>query len=247
MTASTPKHAGFGPLLSHPTHKPTNRPNSLPRSGCALRGWAEGPARKPGDSQNRDTRSPPTAVTPAAVRRQRRVQRAPSSCSPPPGMASDCATLRSQEHGQFVFGRSQRRTNTEHERSISALRIRGLRADRYHGASATRFQPKAKPRVRLTAAPLSLRRCRSALERWQPIPLFFVRAPLGNLIKTHRCILTISLLRRGARFSVARGNSCRIGSPPIGRICPLTRAGDGASFSSHALGDSFSFGSRRNS
>ena len=201
MTASTPKHAGFGPLLSHPTHKPTNRPNSLPRSGCALRGWAEGPARKPGDSQNRDTRSPPTAVTPAAVRRQRRVQRAPSSCSPPPGMASDCATLRSQEHGQFVFGRSQRRTNTEHERSISALRIRGLRADRYHGASATRFQPKALPRVRLTAAPLALRR--------------ICRRPRGfHLDFAHRKTSEIPLQAGGRRTSF-EPNGTTVGSAQI--------------------------------
>ncbi len=71
-----------------------------------------------------------------------------------------------QKHGQFVFGRSQRRTKTERKRSISALRIRGLRADRCHRDLATRshpkFQPKARPnsppRVCLTAAPLSLRR-----------------------------------------------------------------------------------------
>ena len=49
--------------------------------------------------------------------------------------------------------------------AVRPLRIRGLRADRYHGDLATRsrpkFQPKAKlsspPRVSLTAAPLPLR------------------------------------------------------------------------------------------
>ena len=85
--------------------------------------------------------------------------------------------------------------------------------------SRTKFQPKAQPsaarkpitvfppeeqarpqarpssplRVRLTAAPLSLRRCRSALKKW-----------------------TYLLL------NVARGNSCRIGSPPTGKICLLS-------------------------
>ena len=100
-------------------------------------------------------------------------------------------------------------------------------------------QPKALPRVCLTAAPLSLRRCRSALERWQPIPLFFVRAPLGNLVKTHRCILTISLLRRrrgAARHSKAGRvypNLSRprqfslVGWMPTNRICPFRRARDG--------------------
>ncbi len=48
---------------------------------------------KAGDSANRVTLSKYT-VTPAAVRRQRRAQRTPSSCSPPPAGASDCATLR---------------------------------------------------------------------------------------------------------------------------------------------------------
>ena len=33
-----------------------------------------------------------------------------------------------------------------------------------------------------------------------------------------------------ALIFVARGNSCRIGSPPIGRICPLRWVGDGIKF-----------------
>ena len=55
------------------------------------------------------------------------------------------------------------------------------------GIALFTLHPKALPRVRLTAAPLSLR-----------------------------------------RISVARGNSCRIGRVPTGRICPLKRAGDRA-------------------
>ncbi len=55
-----------------------------------------------------------------------------------------------------VFGRSQRRTKTERKRSISALRIRGLRADRCHGDLAIRSRPKTRssspPRVSRTAA-----------------------------------------------------------------------------------------------
>ena len=43
---------------------------------------------------------------------------------------------------EFIFGRSQRRTKTERQRSISALRIRGLRADRCHGELAIRSQPE---------------------------------------------------------------------------------------------------------
>ena len=38
---------------------------------------------------------------------------------------------------------------------------------------------------------------------------------------------SLRLRYRSAAFAVARGNSCRIGSPPTGRICHLKRAGDG--------------------
>ncbi len=38
---------------------------------------------------------------------------------------------------------------------------------------------------------------------------------------------SLRLRCRSAAFSVARGNSCRIGRVPTGRICPLKRAGDG--------------------
>ncbi len=38
---------------------------------------------------------------------------------------------------------------------------------------------------------------------------------------------SLRLRFRSATFSVARGNSCRIGRVPTGRICPLWRAGDG--------------------
>ncbi len=44
-------------------------------SGCALRGWAEGPARKPGDSsRNRATRSRPKARTKASAQALPRVR-----------------------------------------------------------------------------------------------------------------------------------------------------------------------------
>ena len=49
------------------------------------------------------------------------------------GLRAPRRLVEPQKHCLFVFGRSQRRTKTERERSISALRIRGLRADRYHG------------------------------------------------------------------------------------------------------------------
>ena len=74
----------------------------LSGSGCALRGWAEGPARKPGGSKNRKS-----------------------------------ADNSSAQRG---------------------------------GKTENGFPPKTRPsspiRACLTAAPLSLRRCRSAPERW---------------------------------------------------------------------------------
>ena len=44
-----------------------------------------------------------------------------------------------QEHSPFILGHSLR--------SISALRIRGLRADRCHGELAIRSRPKIKPKA----------------------------------------------------------------------------------------------------
>ncbi len=54
---------------------------------------------------------------------------------------------------EFIFGRSQRRTKTERQRSISTLRIRGLRADRWHGdlAISLSAQSLAKSTAQLTA------------------------------------------------------------------------------------------------
>ena len=99
-------------------------------SGRALRGWAKGPARRPGDPKGSQKQqsihcprlpcsacrpfvlgAPPRAANaslrprtailwnraisslPIAARRQRGVQRAPTSCSPPRGVAANCAAL----------------------------------------------------------------------------------------------------------------------------------------------------------
>ncbi len=77
-----------------------------------------------------------------------------------------------------------------------------------------KVRPSSRPCVSPTAAPLSLRRCRSALERW------------------------VYLL-----LNVARGNSCRIGQVPTGRICPLS--GRATGFSRAPLGVARVFGYRR--
>ncbi len=114
-----------------------------------------------------------------SCRRQRGVQRAPSSCSPPHGWRRTARPKEPQKLGPFVFDRSRRRTNIKAE----AASKRRCASPPHPGAAGrpltrepsyslspqipARAQPKAcpssPPRVRLTAAPLSLRRCRRPL------------------------------------------------------------------------------------
>ncbi len=64
----------------------------------ALPGWAEGPVRKPGDSsRNRAIHSQNTFRNARSSPAPAEAQRAPSSCSPPPAGASDCATLKGRK------------------------------------------------------------------------------------------------------------------------------------------------------
>ncbi len=64
--------------------------------------------------------------------------------------------------------------------------------------------------------------------RLRPAPLCESQEHSPELVPKHCPVSTSLRLRfRSATFSVARGNSCRIGRAPTGRICPLKRAGDG--------------------
>ncbi len=123
--------AGFDPQK----HFPPFTSSILSGSGRALRGWAKGPARRPGDPKGSQKQqsihcprlpcsacrpfvlgAPPRAANaslrprtailwnrairsrPIAVRRQRGVQRAPSSCSPPRGVGRTARLCEPQLH-----------------------------------------------------------------------------------------------------------------------------------------------------
>ena len=167
------------------------------------------------------------------------------------GSKRRCASLRggrlrpaqpygSQEHCQFVFGRSQRRTNIKAE----AASKRRCASPPHPGAAGrpltrepsyslspqipARAQPKAcpssPPRVRLTAAPLSLRRVFARLARFIHIRLppkslnrFFRRGARGYFE-------VIKAARRGANASAGRAHpsgDLMAASTPV--LCP--RAG----------------------
>ncbi len=109
---------------------------------------------------------------------------------------------------------------------IALLALSPLQFDASGGAtSSAKLQPAAwgdvglrdpagRKSTALVSASLRLR-YRSAA------PLF--RALAEILLEPFTMVLTISFSSSRARGTliVARGNSCRIGSPPIGRICPL--------------------------
>ncbi len=128
-----------------------------------------------------------------------------------------------QEHSPFILGHSLR--------SISALRIRGLRADRCHGELAIRSRPKIKPKAQLIVQPnpppqpspmLGLARRENRIRFSRP-----KNKHSPKLVPVLRPVSASLRLRCRSATAVARGNSCRIGRMPTGRICPLKRAGDG--------------------
>ncbi len=88
------------------------------------------------------------------------VQRAPSSCSPPRGVAANCAARRAARATPFTAqGCRVRPRRAPH----APLKRRPCRGRRPKGRKSTaqspaQTKPQALPRVRLTAAPLSLRR-----------------------------------------------------------------------------------------
>ncbi len=108
-----------------------------------------------------------------AVRRQQRAQRAPSSCSPPPGVATDCATRRVAQHS----AQSSAQFSTPFGLVSFPARWR-------------KSYPNARERVWMISY---------FSGRARVLFLILCRAPLGNPVKTRKRVLTISLLRRGAR------------------------------------------------
>ncbi len=110
-----------------------------------------------------------------------------------------------QKHGPFVLGAPPPR------RCLRALRSGSLYPNKRPaiplGIALFALSLKLAPKHCPVSASLRLR-CRSAA---------FSRA-WGNLVKTHKCILTISLLRRGARLSYRRVLPLRRAGAPTGRF-----------------------------
>ncbi len=127
-------------------------------------------------------------------------QRAPASCSPPPGVATDCATLWVAQHSD--------QSSAQFSAPFGLSPIPPERQSRWATGPAThwvararpKFPPKAPSRVYLTAAPLSLRRCLRALQNSNLYPVF-PRAG-GNLIQKRgtRGISTVARWGISARF-----------------------------------------------
>ena len=202
------------------------------------------------------------------------MQRAPTSCSPPLGVAANCAAQRAAEtqpkHCPFITTFCQvrpvaplgRKSNTPFTAPFSGVRPRrappappkaslppedgDLKVAQAQPKTrpkappnpqpharpgtarkpTTVFEPKeqALPRIRLTAAPLSLRQYRSARERWPGLPLF--PSPAAILPKLAKC--------QPAEYALLGGRA--------------TDFRAGSSFFAHhscprALRDSFYFGS----
>ncbi len=117
-------------------------------------------------------------------------QRAPTSCSPPRGVAANCAAQRAAEARPKARPNSPPKSQP-HARPSAARKPTTVFESKEQ--SQPKAQPSSPPRVRFTAAPLSLRR-------------FFARR--GNLVKTRQQVLTISLFRRGARSKHCPGWYC---------------------------------------
>ena len=122
-------------------------PSSL---GRALRGWAEGPARRPGDPTGRKS------ITHLLIMSV--------------GFVLGAPLMRRCARGRRPKGRK------------STAKIPALCPPKEQ--TQPKAQPNSPPRVRLTAAPLSLRRCRSALERWPGLLLNVARWDFISILLT---------------------------------------------------------------
>ena len=174
------------------------------------------------------------------------------------GLRAPRRLVEPQKHCLFVFGRSQRRTKTERERSISALRIpgaagrplpRGLSyslsaqsstkstAQSTASCSAQRggktgygfparrtARPKARPsslpRIRLTAAPLSLRHIPVA--RSLKLGFFVQGRVCSRACAIHLYSATAEIVE-SLLLAAARGRALSRLKLPSGRAGPTSR------------------------
>ena len=130
------------------------------------------------------------------------MQRAPSSCSPPLGVAANCATRKGRRSSVQSTAKSIAQLTAQIQARCSAQR--GAKTD-YGFRAPNRHSPRLASVLRPVSASLRLRLRSAAFSRaW------------GNPVKTHKRILTISLLRRGARLSYRRGLPLRRAGAPFG-------------------------------
>ena len=137
--------------------------------------------------------------------------------------------MRRPRRGRRPKGRNNSGTSTDQFCRIRAARSEG-------GPKAQR----ASPAVRRTAKARTTAQPNAAGK-----PKTVSRPKLAPALRSVPASLRLRFRSAGAArhpkdgpvyfINVARGNSCRIGSPPTGRICPLKRAGDGF----YARGSSF--------
>ena len=140
------------------------------------------------------------------------MQRAPSSCSPPLGVAANCATRKGRRSSAQSTAKSIAQLTAQIQAQCSAQR--GAKTD-YGFRAPNRHSPRLASVLRPVSASLRLRLRSAAFSRaW------------GNPVKTHKRVLTISLLRRGARLSYRRG-------------LPLRRAGGASRHSEWAASAQF--------
>ncbi len=132
----------------------------------------------------------------------------------------------------------ERRFPSESRYSLSAPKLSSIRPNSLGfglrapgvGRTAQRAGPAVlrTAKARTTARPNPQPHARPSAAR-KPITVF---APEEQTRPKVRPVLrsvsaSLRLRFRSATLAVARGNSCRIGRVPTGRICPLRRAGDG--------------------
>ncbi len=120
------------------------------------------------------------------------MQRAPSSCSPPRGVAANCAALRAARATPFSVKFTRIEACGAHS-NVSCgppRREASARAALRAAKTPPKARPSSPPRVRLTAAPLSLRRFFARLARF-----IYIRLPPKELNR---------FFRRGARLPYRR-------------------------------------------
>ncbi len=151
------------------------------------------------------------------------MQRAPSSCSTPRGVAANCATLRVAKARPILWARQQFAASedaTELAR-VAVRRVGWRRTARLYEPQklSQQFNPKQSPPH---SPMLGLARRENRIRFSRP-----KNKHSPKLVPVLRPVSASLRLRCRSATAVARGNSCRIGRMPTGRICPLKRAGDG--------------------